>query len=217
VVRAAGRVAACESHRPPPLAILLKGDGNHAVYQATHIGLSARDTGTATYPEGESRLAMTVANWDLAGKVDDHPLVFVAKGTHDLYLGGGAQAVPQFSPQDFSASTCGAYETPDAESATKNAISAANDSADHTLEYNLRFPWQSLGSGWSHNRSRSNSCPGQASERRTSNPAAPDARGGRSPGRARFKEGKSGKFLRKSGRRPRKIGTCDHSRVPGMP
>jgi hypothetical protein len=33
----------------------------------------------------------------------------------------------------------------------------------------------------------------------------------------RFKEGKSGKFLRKSGRRPRKIGACDHSRVPGMP
>jgi hypothetical protein len=32
-----------------------------------------------------------------------------------------------------------------------------------------------------------------------------------------FKEGKSGKFLRKSGRRPRKIGTCDHSLVPGMP
>jgi hypothetical protein len=45
--------------------------------------------------------------------------------------------VPKFSPQDFSASTCGAYETPDAESAAQNAIVSANETADHTLEYKV--------------------------------------------------------------------------------
>jgi hypothetical protein len=54
-----------------------------------------------------------------------------------LYLTGGSFTVPQFSPQDFSASTCGVYETPDAESAAENAIVAANEAADHTLEYKV--------------------------------------------------------------------------------
>jgi hypothetical protein len=69
--------------------------------------------------------------------VQDHPLVFVAKGTHGLYLEGGSQPVPRFSPKDFSASTCGAYETADEQSAARNTIVAANDTADHTLEYKV--------------------------------------------------------------------------------
>jgi hypothetical protein len=119
------------------IGILLAGDGNHANYQATQIGLSARDTGTPSYPQGESRVAMMVSNWDSAGTVGDHPLVFVAVGTHGLYLTGGSFPLPQFSPQDFSASSCGAYETPDAESAAENAISAENEAVDHTLEYKI--------------------------------------------------------------------------------
>jgi hypothetical protein len=119
------------------VGVLLQGDGNHTNFQATHIGLSARDTGTPSYPQGESRVAMTVSNWALVTKVNDHSLVFTAVGTHGLYLTGGSFKVPQFSPQDFSASSCGAYETPDAESAAENAIIAANEAADHTLEYKV--------------------------------------------------------------------------------
>jgi hypothetical protein len=119
------------------VGVLLQGDGNHTNFQATHIGLSARDTGTPSYPQGESRVAMTVSNWALVTKVNDHSLVFTAVGTHGLYLTGGSFKVPQFSPQDFSASSCGAYETPDAESAAEKAIIAANEAADHTLEYKV--------------------------------------------------------------------------------
>jgi hypothetical protein len=119
------------------VGVLLAGDGNQANYQATQIGLSARDTGTPSYPQGESRVAMTVSDWGLVTKVNDHPLVSVAVGTHGLYLTGGSFPVPQFSPQDFSASSCGAYETPDAESAAVNAIVASNEAADHTLEYKV--------------------------------------------------------------------------------
>ena len=118
------------------IGVLLAGDG-HDNYQATHIGLSVRDTGTPTYPQGESRVAMTVSDWGIVRKVDDHALVSVAVGTHGLYLTGGSFPVPRFSPQDFSASTCGVYETPDAQSAAENAIVSANEAADHTLEYKV--------------------------------------------------------------------------------
>jgi hypothetical protein len=119
------------------VAIMLSGDGNHDNYQPTHIGLTSRNSGLIQYLAVEQRIGMRLAKWEAARKVGDHALVFVAPGTHGLYLGGGAQPAAQFSPDDYSAATCGQYETPDAKSADVSATDAQNDAVDRTWEYKV--------------------------------------------------------------------------------
>jgi hypothetical protein len=119
------------------VAIMLSGDGNQANYQPIYIGLTSRNSGLIQYLAVEQRIGMRVAKWEAARKVGDHALVFVAQGTHGLYLGGGAQPAAQFSPDDFSAATCGKYETPDAKSADDAARDADHEAVDRTWEYKV--------------------------------------------------------------------------------
>jgi hypothetical protein len=87
------------------------------------IGLSSRNVGDVGFLGGERRVGMTVHPWD--GSVDAvtrdrgldkqqgfHARLFVAKGTHGLYLRESflGEEVPFFSPEDSARQHCGAAE-----------------------------------------------------------------------------------------------------------
>jgi hypothetical protein len=57
-------------------------------------------------------------DWDIVSKIGpasggpaEHPLIYVAKGTHGLYYQPGQQTVMSPDPEDVAAQTCGLFET----------------------------------------------------------------------------------------------------------
>jgi hypothetical protein len=113
------------------VAVLLKGDGNQNNYQPSMIGLTAGNAGTLSFLGTEPRVGMKIFDWgSLVTKVmrprlnaadGEHPRIFVARGTHGLYLDQNTRPLPSFSPADFSSASCGEFETV----AAANAASAA--------------------------------------------------------------------------------------------
>ena len=59
----------------------------------------------------DPRVGMTgVARWDKVSTVGDHPMIFVAKGTHGLYFADTDQTFIMSDPSDPSVKNCGVYE-----------------------------------------------------------------------------------------------------------
>jgi hypothetical protein len=84
------------------------------------IGLTSRNVGEIGFLGGERRIGMRVHDWSSVktvvrnpgqGKLPGiHPRIFVARGTHSLYLSEGKQPVPDFAPEDPSRRHCGRAE-----------------------------------------------------------------------------------------------------------
>jgi hypothetical protein len=84
------------------------------------IGLTSRNVGDIGFLGGERRVGMQIHDWGAVqtitrerglGKLQGiHPRLFVAKGTHGLYLSEGDKPVPYFAPEDSSRRHCGKAE-----------------------------------------------------------------------------------------------------------
>jgi len=106
------------------------------------IGLTSRNVGDVGFLGGERRVGMTVHDWDATvdmvtrdrgpSKLPGvHPRIFVARGTHGLYLSESFLGVPMpfFAPDDSSRQHCGASELlgKSLEDLTDEADEAADD------------------------------------------------------------------------------------------
>jgi hypothetical protein len=81
--------------------------------------LTSRNVGApAASLDRERRINMHVSIWELADTVTtasdslphEHPRIFVARGTHSLYLKPGVHPITPFTPDDLSWMSCGAGE-----------------------------------------------------------------------------------------------------------
>jgi hypothetical protein len=97
------------------LAILLEKPAGQPNHGPTWIGLTNRNVGVINFLGQESRIGMNVVEWTGVLKApapgDEHPLIYVGKGTHGLHRKPGKQELAPFSPQDPSSGSCGDIET----------------------------------------------------------------------------------------------------------
>jgi hypothetical protein len=90
------------------LAILLERDSDSVPFRPTFIGYSGRPVASAGAAQGgTSREVMKVSRFSAADRTDEHPKLFVARGTHSLYLEPGNQGVHDV---DTFANTLGSYD-----------------------------------------------------------------------------------------------------------
>ena len=107
------------------MAVLLLRNPGAASFQPTHIGLTGLHpapfqgaAGISMYPpsayDDERRSCITVAPWpsgtSLPQLVDEHPRLYVALGTHSLYLTSGTHDVEPY-PADIQPQLC-VFDTP---------------------------------------------------------------------------------------------------------
>ncbi len=104
------------------MAILLVRPSETVQYQPTWIGFTGRrNAGSLQALDPEKRIGMSVHRWgrtevhqaDLPETVGDHPKLFVAAGTHSLYLQPGTHSVQPYPPESFP-QWCGQFDSPDA-------------------------------------------------------------------------------------------------------
>ncbi|MGF1624970.1 MAG: hypothetical protein ACFCVH_08800 [Alphaproteobacteria bacterium] len=124
------------------VSVLLAGDDTLTTYTPVMIGLTSRNVGVIDFLGQERRVGMRVVDWNLATTVvrdrgpglaqGEHPRIFVARGTHGLYLERISVPVAPYSPADASGSSCGQYELPAAQAAAA-AATAADRAEDETL------------------------------------------------------------------------------------
>jgi hypothetical protein len=103
------------------VAVLL--DGSAPVW----IGHSTHNAGPIEVAVKDLRVGMLVSPWRDVRAINDHPVIFVANGTHGNYLTPGDKNRPSFSPAgiDVSRLSCGAIE--DAYNAFRDAVDTANN------------------------------------------------------------------------------------------
>jgi hypothetical protein len=134
--------------------VLCEGDGRQSNYVPGFIGVTQRSAGALVFLGDEIRVGMAVSNWADVSVVTtqrgpgkdpgSHPRIFVANGTHSLYLrAGDLQVVPLFGPNDPSVTSCGETEVvtlpdPDADP------SDADDSPSVGEIYIKKSLWSSL-------------------------------------------------------------------------
>jgi hypothetical protein len=94
------------------LAILLDRADANEDYAPRFAGLTNRLFRAAGFVGLDPRVGMTgnVAPWGSFGTVGDHPMIFVAKGTHGLYFADADQSFVMSAPDDTSVQNCGVYE-----------------------------------------------------------------------------------------------------------
>ncbi|HEX6708740.1 MAG TPA: hypothetical protein VF068_00285 [Rubrobacter sp.] len=105
------------------MALLLERPSGDEEYRPAWIGFTGRRNLEALQgldPEG--RLGMTVERWQvktdvhqtiLPETVDDHPKLFVSRGTHSLYLQPGTLTIKPYPPESYP-QLCGYFDTPHA-------------------------------------------------------------------------------------------------------
>ncbi|HEY3248165.1 MAG TPA: hypothetical protein VGK88_07740, partial [bacterium] len=104
--------------------LLFRPDPNDvAGFQPAYVGYTGRLNYATQYAmDPERRIGMAVDQWkgwqNAAGQlvpetIDDHPKIFVAQGTHSLYLEAGQYIVTAY-PGDSYPQQCGAFDGPDA-------------------------------------------------------------------------------------------------------
>jgi hypothetical protein len=93
------------------LAILLERESESMPFRPTFIGYSGRPVASAGVAQGGTgREVMKVSRFSAADRTDEHPKLFVARGTHSLYLEPGNQGVHDIdSCGGVSISRAGAY------------------------------------------------------------------------------------------------------------
>lgn len=116
------------------MALLLERDDPNGVFRPSHIGITGRrippDAGGRSRPQADDsespgslfaddarRQVMKVTRFSNADagnpapdKIDEHPILFVAKGTHSLYVASGTVEVVY--PYEIAPSDCGRFEGP---------------------------------------------------------------------------------------------------------
>lgn len=105
------------------MALLLVRSTESEQYRPAWIGFTGRrDGGSLQGLDPEGRIGMSVHRWQakadvhqvlLPETVDDHPKLFVAGGTHSLYLRPGTHPVEPYPPESFP-QLCGQFDGPDA-------------------------------------------------------------------------------------------------------
>lgn len=97
------------------IVVLLERDQvqpNFQGFRPSRIGVTSRNVGVLQDLDGERRVGMTVHDWGLLTRVESHPRLFVALGTHSLYLKEGVVEATPFTPGgiDVSRQNCGHVE-----------------------------------------------------------------------------------------------------------
>ena len=104
------------------MAILLVRSSESEQYLPSWIGFTGRrNSGSLQGLDQERRIGMSVHRWgkteahqrDLPETVGEHPKLFVAGGTHSLYLEPGTYLVKPYPPWSFP-QWCGQFDSPDA-------------------------------------------------------------------------------------------------------
>ena len=115
------------------VAVLLEREDPAKPYQATKIGLTSRNVGVIDFLDQEHRVGMSVFDFGSARvtKEGDHVRLFVARGTHSLYVEPGKHELDPFTKEDPSRGSCGAAEGL-AENLMPNPPLAATDQRPET-------------------------------------------------------------------------------------
>jgi hypothetical protein len=82
-------------------------------FQPKYIGLATRNGRGALHVDSDNRVGMTIHDWNtvkIFPTAPDHLRLFVAKGTHSLYLDPGQKNLDPLNPADPSSANCGASE-----------------------------------------------------------------------------------------------------------
>ena len=100
------------------MALLLQRDDPTAKFRPSYIGHTGRllppDASGVSPPQAPDsddaarRIVMVVAPFANPGKIDEHPRLLVAKGTHGLYFDPGSVNV--IYPDDLAPSECGKFD-----------------------------------------------------------------------------------------------------------
>jgi hypothetical protein len=93
------------------LSILLERDNDEAPYKPAFIGTTGRLPPAGTAQGIVSGCIMKLSPFADCERIDDHPKLYVAKGTHSLYLDAGPQGVHSVGTSYYS-THCGKVETP---------------------------------------------------------------------------------------------------------
>jgi hypothetical protein len=97
------------------MAILLDRTATNQPFKPQFIGLASRNAAKAQELDDESRVGMIVHRWDdpklkVFPNASTHLRLFVAKGTHSLYLAPGQKPLEPQKANDPSIANCGAAE-----------------------------------------------------------------------------------------------------------
>jgi hypothetical protein len=131
-------------------AVLLEHPNNNVPQQPTHIGLTSRNVGRIQAQDQEQRVGMIVGPWSSVNPVTDNPRLFVARGTHGLYLQPGQQELSAFTPGDVDPSrgSCGEVEDlddvtypPPEESTSPSTLVAIGKGIVVALTLGAATPW----------------------------------------------------------------------------
>ena len=90
------------------VALLLDQDAPGGPHSPKFLGLTARNIGVIQHMGQEVRVGMRIFSWSDLPKLDDHPRIAVARGSHALYLPTETPAaVKPFTPDDPARNSCG--------------------------------------------------------------------------------------------------------------
>jgi hypothetical protein len=115
------------------------------------IGVTSRNVGDPkSIPNEENRIGMFVHPWKKVSRVDNHPKIFVSRGTHGNYLTAGVQDLTPFTPGDIDLSmgTCAEIEKLDEVIPGGEEVSTQGKDSDFWVILAKAAPTLGLGFYW---------------------------------------------------------------------